>query len=391
MTTLSDHGEVLATHESSLGARGEGISRDAEGRRVYVSGALPGERVRAAVLGQRPTYVRARALEILDPSPHRTDPTCGEVARGCGGCQWQHVSLAGQRALKRDALVEVLHRLARLDDPPMRPTLELPASGFRTTLRAAVAGGRAGYRRSRGHSVVKVGGCEVAHPLIEDLLVTGRYGTATEAILRCGSRTGERLAAPTPADAAITVPADVRSDRIHEEAAGRRWQVSARSFFQSRPDGADALGALIAGAAEGCGPPGRAVDLFSGVGLFAGVLAGAGWTVTAVESSPWAAADARANLGPDGVDVVERDVNRWQPVPAGLVVADPSRRGLGPEGVAAAAATGASRLVLVSCDAEALGRDVGLLRRSGYRLTSLTPVDLFPHTFHVEVVSVLDR
>jgi 23S rRNA (uracil1939-C5)-methyltransferase len=171
--------------------------------------------------------------------------------------------------------------------------------------------------------------------------------------------------------------------------AGRRWRVSASSFFQSRPDGADALAHLVARAAQ-CVATGSAVDLYSGVGLFAGVLADGGWSVTAVEGSAPAVVDARVNLA-DAATVVEADVLRWQPVAASLVVADPSRNGLGSKGVEVVVGTGAGRLVLVSCDPAALGRDAGLLLAAGFRLTSATPVDLFPHTFHVEVVSVFDR
>jgi len=382
---------VFETHPSSVGARGEAIGRDAAGRVAYVAGALPGERVMASILSKRPSYVRARVVEVLDPSPHRMSASCPEVARGCGGCQWQHITVAGQRALKRGAIEDVLRRVAGIERPPMEPTVELAASGFRTTLRAAVAGGRAGYRRQRGHSVVRVESCDVAHPLIEDLLLNGQFGTSTEVILRCGARTGDRLAAPIPEDSLITVPPDVRREQIHEITAGRNWQISVRSFFQSRPDGADALAALVASAAGGPGQSGVAIDLYSGVGLFAGVLAGAGWSVTSVESSTDAVADAHANLAGDGVNVVCADVTRWRAVAGDVVVADPSRRGLGSEGVATVEAAGARRVVLVSCDVGALGRDIGLLRRAGYALSSVTPVDMFPHTFHVEVVSILDR
>jgi 23S rRNA (uracil1939-C5)-methyltransferase len=127
------------------------------------------------------------------------------------------------------------------------------------------------------------------------------------------------------------------------------------------------------------------------VGLFAGVLAEAGWAVTAVEGTRSAVEDARANLAGLPVDVVRADVHHWVPAPADLVVADPSRDGLGRTGVEVVGATGASRLVLVSCDAASLGRDAGLLLSAGFRLTSATPVDLFPQTWHVEVVSVFDR
>jgi 23S rRNA (uracil1939-C5)-methyltransferase len=126
------------------------------------------------------------------------------------------------------------------------------------------------------------------------------------------------------------------------------------------------------------------------VGVFAGVLAARGWSVTAVEGTPSAVNDGRANLRDLGVTVVRADVTQWTPIPADLVIADPSRAGLGRAAVTAITATGARRVVLVSCDAGSLGRDAGLLRDAGYHLTSVTPVDLFPHTFHVEVVSVFD-
>ena len=91
------------------------------------------------------------------------------------------------------------------------------------------------------------------------------------------------------------------------------------------------------------------------------------------------------------VEIEHQDVNRWVAKPADLVVANPARRGLGPRGTAAVHSTGAKRVVLVSCDVRAFGRDARLLRQAGYHLTSVTPVDMFPHTYHIEVLSVFDR
>jgi 23S rRNA (uracil1939-C5)-methyltransferase len=210
-------------------------------------------------------------------------------------------------------------------------------------------------------------------------------------LLRCGARTGERLATTTPRKVRVQVPADVRNDHVHEEAAGRTWQVSAGSFFQSRPDGVDALAVLVTAAAAELGAPTRVVDLYSGVGIFAGVLAERGWTVTAIEGGRAAHLDARVNLRGLPVKVVRGDVAKTDPPRVDLVVADPSRAGLGREGVAAVASTQAQRVVLVSCDAANLGRDAGMLRDVGYGIVSVTPVDLFSHTPHVEVVTVFDR
>jgi 23S rRNA (uracil1939-C5)-methyltransferase len=125
------------------------------------------------------------------------------------------------------------------------------------------------------------------------------------------------------------------------------------------------------------------------VGLFAGTVGQWAADVLAVEVAPSSVADLRVNL--PGGRVVESAVEAWEPQPADVVVADPPRTGLGRGGVDAVAATGATRLALVSCDPVALARDAALLRDHGFRHGRSTVVDLFPHTPHVEVVSRFDR
>jgi len=156
---------------------------------------------------------------------------------------------------------------------------------------------------------------------------------------------------------------------------------------------AEALAAAVADAAGDALPEaGTLVDAYAGVGLFGSVLGATRRArVVAVESDPAAVADARVNLADLDADVVAAEVGRWRPCPADLVVADPSRSGLGRPGVAAVVATGARRLVLVSCDPASLGRDTALLAGAGYRLVTVDLVDAFPHTFHVEAVARFDR
>jgi 23S rRNA (uracil1939-C5)-methyltransferase len=374
-------------------AGGSALARDAEGRVVFVSGALPGERVRVEVESEHRGYLNARLIDVLEPSEHRVAPPCPELARGCGACQWQHIAVGEQRSQKEQIVLDALMRIGKLEVAPatMQPTVELAPWSFRTTIRADVVNGRAGFRRARSHSSVAVNDCLVAHPLLVPLVTDARYPGATEVQLRCGSRTGERLALVTPTHRDAVLPDDVRTDHIHEEAAGLTWRISAQSFFQSRPDGVDAIAALVGDAADSVGDATTALDLYSGVGVFAGVLAARGWSVTAIESSTSAVSDARVNLSALDANVFAGDVTKWSPSPADFVVADPSRKGLGRNGVAAVTESGARRLVLVSCDAASLGRDAALLQRDGFMLTALTLVDMFPHTFHVEVVSVFDR
>jgi 23S rRNA (uracil1939-C5)-methyltransferase len=386
---------------------GEGVARLPDGRAVFVRGALPGERVAAVVTDERRRFARADTVEVLDASPSRVAPPCPLVASGCGGCGWQHVDPAGQRVLKAGIVLDALRRIGHLDPPEPHPGPVLPATGWRTTVRAAVDGnGRAAFRRHHEHRAVALDatGCLVAHPLVDEVLRHGRFPrSVAEVTVRAGAATGERLVVAHPSagdseipDGTILVGQDQlaagRRAWVHEVVAGRRWRVSAESFFQARPDGAEALVEAVAATLrpaleESAG--GGLVDLYGGVGLFAGTLGTrTGGRVIVVEANRSAAADARVNLAdlPD-TRIVAADVRRWRPSAADVVVADPSRHGLGADVVSRIAATGASALALVSCDAAALGRDAGLLAADGWSLETVTLVDVFPHTPHVEVVT----
>jgi 23S rRNA (uracil1939-C5)-methyltransferase len=168
--------------------------------------------------------------------------------------------------------------------------------------------------------------------------------------------------------------------------------VSAPSFFQTRADGAAVLVELVDAAVhEGGAPvPATVIDAYAGVGLFAATVATAA-EVICIEQSRSCCADAAHNLANRAATIVQGHVERWRPRPADLVIADPSRRGLGRRAIDVLTATGAARLVLVSCDAVALARDAQLLVSAGFAHRCSTVVDLFPHTPHVEVVSQFDR
>jgi 23S rRNA (uracil1939-C5)-methyltransferase len=380
---------ILEVSTVGMAPDGSAVARDEKGRSIFVKGALPGERVRIELSADRKQFAKALVVSVIDPSPDRVTPPCPEVSRGCGACPWQHVSLPMQQQLKAEIVRHSIERQGVTCPTPEH--VSLAPWGFRTTIRATVRDGRAGFLRTRSHDVVPVETCLIAHPLLGDLLVDGRYPGAREILLRCGARTGERMAATTPSRLSPHLPDDVLSEFFHEKVAGHQWRISAKSFFQSRPDGADALAQLVEVASDEMGSCSSAIDLYSGVGVFAGVLAAKGWSVTAVEGSYSAIRDASLNLSGLPVEIVRADVTRRKPSRAEFVVADPSRQGLGEQGVNTIAATGARRVVLVSCDAVSLGLDAALLQRAGFALSKVTCVDLFPHTFHVEAVSVFDR
>lgn len=403
--------ETAVVRAERLVAGGAALSRRSDGRIVLVDDALPGELVEVTV-SARHGADRGTVVQIIEPSSDRITPTCPHVADGCGGCDLAALEHGAQGRAKVAIVTDALRRLGRWADPVVREGPTLDQWGFRTTLRLAVVNGRAGLRRASSNAIVELDHCAVAHPLLDEMIVDGTFGAAIEVTLRGGAATGDRLAVITPNREGVQLPDDVRvvgADElaagkrawIHEIVADRRWRISADSFFQTRPDGAAALVDVVtAMSADALAAPPRSdgrrltlLDAYSGVGLFAGSLLSGrdGWRAVTVESSRSAAADARVNLSDLEARMVTSTVERVRPPRAEIVIADPSRAGLGRGGAAVLAATGAPRIVLVSCDPASAGRDLALLAARGYDPVEAVVVDLFPHTHHTEVVTRFDR
>ncbi|MDO8364094.1 MAG: TRAM domain-containing protein [Actinomycetota bacterium] len=376
-----------------MAAGGDGIGRLGDGRVVFVDGGLPGETVRVAVNLSKRDFAKGRVVQVELASPHRVAPPCPALAAGCGGCGWQHATAAAQLQWKADIVADALRRTAKLPGAQVDVGGSVPEWGYRTSMRMAVApGGRLGLRGARSTRVVPLEHCPVAHPALDALLSAVRARGDGELSLRVGVTSGE----------ASVLPDGVNLDQlpdgvgiggaavVHEEVAGARLRVSAASFFQSGPA---AAALLVQAVRAACGDAldalrGPLLDAYGGIGLFAATL-GAPRSLV-VESSPSACADARANLEADATVECVR-FEQWEPQPVELAVVDPARAGLGRDAADVLAATGAARVVLVSCDPVSLARDAALLAAHGYRHAGSTVLDLFPHTPHVEVVTRFDR
>ena len=403
---MSEPTLVGAQVELDVGAVAHGgwcVARH-EGLVVFVRHALPGERVRARITEQSKRFARAEAVDVLTASPHRVAPRC-QVARpdGCGGCDWQHADAAYQRELKAAVVAEQLRRLAGIERDVVVEALPGDGFGWRTRVRFAVDDqGRAGFRKARSHEVIAVDHCPIAHPLVEAAGVeTKEWNRASEVEVAASASSGERLLSVTGRrDGVVRVHG---GDFLTEEAIGRRWRVSAGAFWQVHPFAAATLGAAVR---DGLAPrPGeRAVDLYAGVGLFAGLLAqdvGPTGEVIAVESSKLAAADAEFNLADlpqvrvvsSGVVDVLTPGGMGLDVGAGatadVVVLDPPRVGAGAKVVDGVVALRPRAIAYVACDPAALARDLRTFADAGYPLASLRAFDLFPQTHHVECVAIL--
>ena len=418
---------------------------DPGGRVIFVRHALPGETVRARLTEMTSRTWRADAVEILQASPDRVESVWPEAGpAGVGGGELAHVALDAQRTWKRWVLADCLRRIggqevadavASLPEAsaaaavPIEPMpTDAAAQASTSARRRALAGtatrtrisltvsedGRPGMHAFRSGTVLPLHRLPLAVPAITEigLLERSRWrahyrpGMRIEAIAPSGGEPVVLIGEDTYAADGVRIDADVLRWNVPVGSGVESYYVRPSGFWQTHVRGAEVLANAVLAAAFGSNEAGagRAVmELYSGAGLFSVPLARAvgetGRMVT-LEGDEAAVRDAGENLEAfDWVDAFAGNVDREGLIDLSgqlgavpdVVVADPPRAGAGATVCEAIAATGAPRVVLVSCDPAAGARDLRTLTEAGYQLESLQAWDLFPHTHHVETVSVLSR
>lgn len=427
-------GEEYEVEIGPVAHGGHCIARTNEGEVLFVRHALPGEKVVARVTDgeEGARFLRADAVTVIEASKDRVEAPCPYAGPGrCGGCDWQHAKPGAQRRLKGEVIAEQLQRLAGLTpeeagwDGTVMPAEgdKLPAGEvpqWRTRVQYAVDPdtGKAGLRRHRSHEVEPVEHCMIAAPGVSELGIEKRDWTgmeSIEAIAATGSQDRQVILTPRPGARLPLVELDkpvsvLRVDekdggihRVHgrgfvrERADGRTHRVGSGGFWQVHPQAADTLvKAVMQGLLPRKGE--MALDLYCGVGLFAGAIAdriGDQGAVLGIESGKRAVEDARHNLAAfDRVRIEQGKVESVLPrtgiTEVDLIVLDPPRAGAGKKTVEHLASLGARRIAYVACDPAALARDLAYFRDSGYKVRMLRAFDLFPMTHHVECVAILE-
>jgi tRNA/tmRNA/rRNA uracil-C5-methylase (TrmA/RlmC/RlmD family) len=333
---------------------------------VFVRHALPGERVVVEITGVEKSYLRGDAVEVLEASADRVPAPCPIAGPGlCGGCDFQHVALPAQRALKAAVVAEQLQRLAGIAwDVEVEPVPgDEDGLRWRTRMQyVALPDGRRGLRKHHSHDVVPVEDCLLEAP---------------------GARVVVNRAS---ANATLT-----------ERVGDREFEVAADGFWQVHPGAPQVLVETVLGMLAPR-PGERAADLYAGVGLFSAFLAdavGPTGAVLGVEGDRRAGELAARNLA--GLPQAEVRTGRVERVLTGvrggadLVVLDPPREGAKRIVVEQIVALAPRAVAYVACDPAALARDLAFFAERGYRLTELRAFDLFPMTHHVECVALLTR
>jgi 23S rRNA (uracil1939-C5)-methyltransferase len=369
-----------------------------EDRTVFVDFGIPGERVIAELERERAGALFGRVIEVLQASPQRIEPPCQYFGE-CGGCQWQHISYEDQLEFKRRIVVGQLQRIGGFADPPVSATVGCEEPwGYRNHVRfTAKARGEIGFVRRGTHRFLRIDRCLIADPWINDQipLIQGKSGGLHQVAFRRGVRTGEVLIQPDLSERDIPLPSNQKE--YHEELLGHRFRISAGSFFQTNTAQAERLIELVRERLA-LQPHETLADAYAGVGTFAVILAEHVSRVIAIEESVAAVKDAEVNCA--AASNITYHTGKVEDVLPGIedhidaLVLDPPRLGVHPRAIDAVLQHAPSRIAYVSCDPSTLARDLrvltaGIAGGARYELLDVTPVDMFPQTYHIECVASL--
>ncbi len=400
--------ELLDLTVGAVAAGGSCVARTDEGQVVFVRHALPGERVRAVITSSTTSFLRADAVEVLEPSVDRVEPPCPFAGPGrCGGCDWQHVALDRQRVLKGDLVGEQLSRLAGLDRAVEVESVPGDVDGlaWRTRVQFAVrADGAAGLHRHRSAELELIDRCLIAAPAVTEVgaeRLRWPGARSVEVVTAGGQRvvsvTGRRVELPEVVAGVVVDGRPLRVPHgVRHEVLGRGFQVAAGGFWQVHPGAAQVLARAVLDGLD-AQPGERVVDLYAGAGLFAALLGervGLAGTVLAIEGDRGSSADAARNTA-DQPHVRVRTLAVDEELVASrigrpdLVVLDPPRAGAGLAVSAALVALRPRAIAYVACDPASFARDLKVFLDAGWALSSLRAFDLFPMTEHVELVALL--
>jgi 23S rRNA (uracil1939-C5)-methyltransferase len=417
--------ESVRARIDAMAFKGYGVSR-IDGKVVFIPYAAAGDEAWVEILDEKKTYAMGRLVEILTPSPWRVKPPCPYFGR-CGGCQWQHIEGAQQVELKKEILKDLLMRLGGLKEIP--PITSFPSPDpydYRTRVQVKVKGQRLGYFRERSHQLVDIEGCPIAHPLVNEIIQLLRKEIASfpsiEGIeINISPEEGKAvlifyLLIPSPGrenslegllKAHPVVKGIVIKGKRETRLLGEphlsftipfnlTLHASPGTFFQvNLKQNAKLIQKVLE--FSGAKRDEKALDLYSGVGNFTLPVATVTQEAWGVEENRTAVNDARRNAELSEIknchfiqgraEEVLRDWKRKKP---DLVILDPPRMGC-KRIVGQLVGLKPRRIVYVSCEPTTLARDFRLFSQKRYFPHELALIDMFPQTYHMEVVGLLTQ
>ncbi len=396
---------------------GEAMGRLPDNRAVFVPFGLPGELVRVELTEDKKNFARGKIIEVIKSAPERIQPKCKHFVQ-CGGCHYQNLSYENQLKAKTEILIDQLKRIGKIENPPMKPMVASPLEwNYRNNMQFHLtAEGKLGFINSKGNSAFPIEECYLPETSIDSFWRELQFESNKD-VERVSLRAGQDeelmaiLESENPEAPELEIEADVSVVHLFDEhpvviagrdhfivnILGKDFRVSAASFFQVNTKMAEKMVAHLLT----CLPVSTSttlLDVYCGVGLFSKFFAPKCEKVIGIESSASACEDFTINLDEfDNVELYEGIAEEILPALAGRLdsaayaIVDPPRAGIERHALDALLDIKPQIIAYVSCDPSTLARDAAKLINGGYRLTEVTPFDLFPQTYHIESISIFEH
>ncbi len=389
-------GDLVQVTIEKVAHGGHFIARH-DGAVIFVRHAIPGENCTIQITSTGSSFNRADVVSVEKASEFRVQAPCSFANRnGCGGCDFQHISVEHQRTLKSDVIAEQFSRIAKME---MRVEVEEVGESTHWRTRAIATtdrNGKLGFYKSRSHSIAPVTDCIICVEGMNFSEIASRDLKGDVRVEISASNSGERAIALAPTRGEEKARLTEGPSVLHENVLGRSLEVSQESFWQSHKKAPEVLTQVVLDFAV-LKTGEHVLDLYGGVGLFsAAIVEAVGPTghVDLIEGSKVATADAARNFAAfPNITIATGDVAKLLPriTAADVVVLDPPRDGAGKEAVAHIARLAPRAIVYVACDPAALARDTVYLADHSYSLVKVRAFDLFPMTHHIECVALYTR
>lgn len=386
---------------------GDGLGRLADGRTLFVPGVASGEKVEVEVTELRRTFARGRLIRVIEPSPDRIEPLCPHYGH-CGGCHLQHLSYPAQIKVKSEFIREALQRIGGfswLEPIPIRTGPEWHyrnRTQFKLHFNPHTKQSEAGFFAAHSHRIEPITECQVLDPSLNQVLkrlthLPSTHLSATPVVTLDLATDAAGQDPPESPSISASLPFVGLSTRpIARQVAGFHYRFDTECFFQVNSFLLDTLvKEVLSNLPDSFDADAIAVDLYAGVGLLTLPLAHRFRTVFATEAAAHTAHFAEINLGANQIANVtfqRVSTEEWLIEHLDLVdqvafaVVDPPRAGLSPEVVDGLINLRPHHLVYVSCDPSTLARDLRRLRTGGFVVETITGIDFFPQTYHIETV-----
>ena len=389
-------GDQFQTTLNGINDSGETLS-EIRGAPVEVTGGLPGEKVVVEVQKRFPERIVAKVVEVLEQAEERVVPEC-EYFLTCSGCQWQHASYDYQLQLKQARVQREIDKYQSLSQVVVDATIGSESQlGYRNHGRFTVGkkddGGKIGYINAVTRRFVKIDRCLLMNEQINKVLDLAQDNVVgqTQVSIRAGSNTDSMLIQPRMDISHIGLVTG--EQHYEEEVRGFRFRVAASSFFQVNTSQLSRAIDEVRDLLELDGTE-VMVDAYCGVGVFTVLLAPYVRKIVGIEESASAIEDAGLNskdiLNIEFVEGKTEHILNTLNQHIDVLLLDPPRVGCHPDVLDSVIKLKPEKVLMISCEPEAMARDLNLLCSTGiYSLETIRPVDMFPQTRHVETISML--